>query len=166
MRVDHDEQGIERPVQPLPRVAGPNQGRPHCLAVGRGKVSQQGRDQGLAGRAQPPGGHPGQPGRLGDRLHGQALPAGILQDSGRGGEQPGVLHGLGRARLAAPPVRPVWLLPTHLSILAIMLLRMQHLLTVDETLVFQPLDRSRHQLVDQEVRPHCPKPGTRVRAMS
>jgi len=37
-----------------------------------------------------------------------------------------------------------------------MLLGMQHLLTQDETLSFQPLDRSRHQLADQEVRLHRP----------
>jgi hypothetical protein len=39
MRADHTEQGIERPFQPLPRVAGPDQGRPHRLTVGRGKVA-------------------------------------------------------------------------------------------------------------------------------
>jgi hypothetical protein len=41
MRADHTEQGVERLVQPLPRVAGPDQGRPYRLAVGHGKVAQQ-----------------------------------------------------------------------------------------------------------------------------
>ena len=94
MRVDHAEQGIERPVQPLPRVAGPDQGRPHRLtARSRSKVATRASRDAPSRQAVTPG----QPGRLGDRLHGQALPASMLQHPGRGGEQPGVASQLKRS---------------------------------------------------------------------